>query len=105
MTCPCLWYHLLCQSYSLYIHGRKARRSRALRPWLDLIPYNKIIGFGGDYTKPVEKVYGHLKMAQEDIATVLANRVTDGHFDEDEALNIARAWLLDNPSTLYQLGL
>ncbi len=30
LTCPCLWYRLLCQSYSLYRHGRKARRMEAM---------------------------------------------------------------------------
>ncbi len=89
------WVHIISQRLAI----------AALDEWLDLIPYNKILGFGGDYGKPVEKVYGHLQMAREDIAKVLAGRVTDGYFNEDEALNIARAWLFDNPNDLYQLGL
>ncbi|NPV48280.1 MAG: amidohydrolase family protein [Armatimonadetes bacterium] len=75
----------------------------ALNEWLDMVPYTKILGFGGDYAKPVEKVYGHLQMALEGIATVLAGRVEDGWMTEDQALRVAHAWLWDNPVELYRL--
>ena len=87
------WVHIISQKLAV----------AALDEWLDLVPYNKIIGFGGDYGKPVEKVFGHLEMAREDIAEVLAGRVAAGYFGEDEALRIARAWLFDNPNELYSL--
>ena len=70
---------------------------------MDMVPMNKIIGFGGDYSRPVEKVYGHLVMAREDIATVLGRRVDRGLMSHDEAIVIARKWLLDNPNYLYKL--
>jgi len=75
----------------------------ALNEWLDLMPYTKILGFGGDYATPVEKVYGHLRLALEDIAAVLAGRVREGQMSESQALKIARAWLWDNPLELYRL--
>lgn len=75
----------------------------ALDEWLDLIPYNKILGFGGDYSKPVEKVYGHLQMALEGIATVLARRVEQGWMTEAQTLQVAHTWLWDNPLELYRL--
>ncbi len=75
----------------------------ALNEWMDLIPVNKIIGFGGDYGKPVEKVYGHLMMAREDIARVLATRIERGLLGTDEALEIARKWFYENPKELYRL--
>lgn len=75
----------------------------ALNEWLDMVPYTKILGFGGDYAKPVEKVYGHLQMALDGMATVLAGRVEDGWMTEKEALRVAHAWLWDNPVELYGL--
>ncbi len=75
----------------------------ALDEAIDLLPANKLIGFGGDYVTPVEKVYGHLVMARETIATVLAKRVVAGQMSEEEALTMARGWLWDNPRKLYRL--
>lgn len=76
----------------------------ALDEAIDLLPRNKVIGFGGDYRIPVEKVYGHLTMARDAMANVLARRVVSGHFDEGAALEMARHWLWDSPVSLYDLG-
>ena len=81
-----------------------AMTASALNEWLEMVPYTKILGFGGDYGKPVEKVYGHLQLALRNIATVLAGRVAEGWMTEDEALRVAHAWLWDNPVELYRLG-
>lgn len=76
----------------------------ALDEYIDLIPLNKIIGFGGDYSsRCVEKVYGHLKMARENIAEVLAGRIDRGLMGFDEAVEICRLWLYENPRQLYKL--
>jgi len=75
-----------------------------LDEWIDLVPINKIMGFGGDYGKPVEKVYGHLQMAKENIARVLAGRIDDGLMSEGEAVGVAKRLLYDNPKELYGLG-
>jgi predicted TIM-barrel fold metal-dependent hydrolase len=75
----------------------------ALDECIDMVPVNKIIGFGGDYNRPVEKVYGHLLMARENIAAVLGRRVDRGLMSHDEAVTIARKWLWDNPRGLYRL--
>ncbi|MFC1454315.1 amidohydrolase family protein, partial [Verrucomicrobiota bacterium] len=74
-----------------------------LDEWMDLVPLNKITGFGGDYCRPVEKVYGHLMMAKQNIARVLAGRVSDGLMSEKEALRVAQQFLFENPKELYQL--
>ncbi len=74
-----------------------------LDEWMDLVPVNKIIAFGGDYGKPVEKVYGHLQMARENIATVLGRRIDQGLINREEALRIARQWFFENPKELYRL--
>ena len=71
---------------------------------IDLIPINKVLAFGGDYSKPVEKVYGHLVMAREDIANVLVRRIEEGTMGEAQALGIARKWFWDNPVELYRLS-
>ena len=87
------WCHIISPQMSM----------AALNEWLDLVPYTKILGFGGDYSKPVEKVYGHLQLALEDIATVLAGRVEQGWMNENQALAVAHAWLWDNAVELYRL--
>jgi len=74
-----------------------------LDEWVDMVPINKIIAFGGDYGHPVEKVYGHLVMAREDIARVLAGRIEDGLMTEDEAVAIGQKWFFDNPREAYRL--
>jgi len=75
----------------------------ALDELIDLVPMNKIIAFGGDYRIPVEKVYGHLVMAREDIARVLGRRIEDRLLGENEAIEIAKKWFYDNPKELYHL--
>lgn len=87
------WCHIISQKMTC----------SALDEWIDLVPVNKIIGFGGDYNLPVEKVYGHLVMAREDIAEVLARRVVKGLMKRREALDTAYMWLYENPKELYGL--
>jgi len=70
---------------------------------IDLVPINKIIAFGGDYVLPVEKVYGHLVMARENIVKVLGRRIQEGLMTENEAIEIAKRWFYDNPKELYHL--
>ena len=72
----------------------------ALHEMLDMVPANKIFGFGGDYRYP-ELSYAHLVMARRNIATVLAERVEAGTFTEEEAAEIGRWLLLDNPARLF----
>ncbi len=76
---------------------------RALRDWVDLVPRNKVLGFGGDY-HVVEKVYGHLVLARENIAAALADKVEQGAMSREEARAWARALLWENPRALYDLA-
>lgn len=85
------WTHIISQRFA----------QNAMDEALDLIPINKILAFGGDYGKPVEKVYGHLVMAREDMAGMLAGRISDGRLSEGQAVNIARKWFCENPCELY----
>jgi len=75
--------------------------AQALDLWLDTVPTNRIMAFGGDYWWNVENVYGALLQAQEALAGVLARRVAQGSFNEARAVELARRWLHDNPRELY----
>ena len=74
-----------------------------LNEWIDLVPANKIIGFGGDYNSGPEKVYGALELAYENIARALAERLNQGLLTESDAIEICRAWLYENPKKIYSL--
>ena len=73
---------------------------QALHTMLDMVPANKIFGFGGDYRYP-ELSYAHLVMARRNIAQVLAERVEARNVTETEAAEVGRWMLVDNPARLY----
>jgi uncharacterized protein len=89
------WTHIISQRFAV----------DGLDEAIDLVPMNKILIFGGDYSMAVEKVYGHLVMAREDIAEVLARRIRAGQMTESQALELAQKWFWDNPKELYNLDL
>ena len=69
---------------------------------LDQVPVTKILAFGGDYARPVEKVVGHLFMAREDYARVFGDRIDRGLLDLADAKAILRQWFHENPLRLYR---
>ena len=73
---------------------------RTLHDFLETIPANKIFGFGGDYRYP-ELSYAHLQMALRNIAQVLAEKTQSGFCTEDEAAELGRMLLHDNPAKLF----
>ncbi|MDH5689688.1 MAG: amidohydrolase family protein [Candidatus Bathyarchaeota archaeon] len=73
---------------------------QALAEWLDTVPWNKILGFGGDYIF-VEGVYGHSVIARENIARVLTEKVEEGSLSEDHAVWLAGKLLRDNAYELF----
>jgi predicted TIM-barrel fold metal-dependent hydrolase len=75
---------------------------RALVEWLDAVPANKIMAFGGDFCFP-EGVYGHQVMARANVAAALDTKVRDGSMDLERATEIARWLFVDNPATLFGL--
>lgn len=87
------WLHIISPSVA----------RRALHEWLETVPHNKIMGFGGDYII-VEGAYGHSRIARENIARVLAEKVEEDYFTEEEALKIGKRLLHDNPKELFNLG-
>ena len=73
-----------------------------LKEWIRMVPYNKIIAYGDD-VRHVEAVYGHLKIARQNFATVLAQTIQEGAISESVALDIARAAFRDNPARIYRV--
>ena len=69
---------------------------------LDVLPYTKIFGFGGDYLF-FDGVVGHLTLAKQNICTVLAQKVTNGECDIDLAERILQAVLYDNAKRVFKL--
>ena len=68
---------------------------RALSEMLDVVPASKIHGFGGDYIF-VEGTYAHAKIARREITRVLCEKVEEGRYSEDYALEVARMLLREN---------
>jgi len=87
------WLYIISPSYS----------ERYLHEWLETVPANKIMAFGGDYHN-IENVYGHLLFAKEIVANVLIEKVNDGYFSEEEAIKFANMMLHDNAVNLFKLA-
>lgn len=84
-----------------WMHIISPSRSRtALSDWLDEVPANKIMGFGGDYIF-VEGVYGHSVIARDNIARVLASKVEDKVYAIEQAKKYATWLLRENPKNLF----
>ncbi len=76
---------------------------QSLKEAIDMVPLNKVFAFGADYVLFIEKVYGHLWMARENVAIALGDRVDRQLMGLDEARAIQRAWFYDNPKAFYRL--
>ena len=74
-----------------------------LGEWIDMVPVNKIIAYGGDACDGPEKSVGALALARETIARVLAVRIERKQMTESRAMDICRAWLYENPKRIYNL--
>jgi len=72
----------------------------ALSKWIDLLPINKIIAFGGDERR-VEVSYGNSVIARETIARVLWEKVVSGDLLSKRVSLIAQKLLRENAYELY----
>jgi len=75
---------------------------RALCEWLDAVPASKISAFGGDHGY-VDGAYGHQRLARENVAASLAEKVDEGTIDLDRARELAHWLFYDNPRRILQL--
>lgn len=73
-----------------------------LDEWIDLVPLNKIIGFGADGRTPFLTA-GVRRRTFDNIAEVLSSRVMRDEMNLEEAEEICRWWLYDNPKRIYRL--
>ncbi|HUU29849.1 MAG TPA: amidohydrolase family protein [archaeon] len=73
-----------------------------LHKWLETVPVNKIMAFGGDYQFP-EGTYAHSVIARQVVAETLAEKVEAGYLTEEEAVWIARRLLRENAIELFRL--
>jgi len=75
---------------------------QTLHEWIETVPANKIFGFGGDYIF-VEGAYAHSRMARDNVAQVLAEKVEVGYLDEGEAVALAHKLLRENAVQFFHL--
>ncbi len=73
-----------------------------MHSWIETVPINKIMAFGGDYIFP-EGSYGHSLVARQIVAEVLAEKVAKGYFTESEAIWVANRLLRQNAIDLFGL--
>ncbi|HDD33646.1 MAG: hypothetical protein DRK00_01175 [Thermoprotei archaeon] len=76
---------------------------RILSEWLDLVPSNKIMAFGGDYIF-VEGSYGESRIVRGVVAEVLQEKVDKGLWSVDEALKVATRILRRNAAKLFNIS-
>ncbi|KAA3658860.1 MAG: hypothetical protein DWQ10_10265 [Calditrichaeota bacterium] len=86
------WSAIISPSYS----------KRYLHEWIETVPANKILAFGGDYSV-VELVYAHSVMARRIVAEVLIEKVESGYLSEEEAIAVARRILRQNALEVFRM--
>ncbi len=86
------WLYIISPSYS----------ERFLHEWIETVPANKIMAFGGDFHN-VEGAYAHSLMAREVVANVLIEKVRTGYMTEAEAKAVAQKILYQNAKDLFGL--
>ena len=75
-----------------------------LREALLTVPTHKIFAFGGDYCF-ADGVAGHLSLAKDHLARVLADLVDEGVLTARKAIDVAGQLLYDNAREFYRLPL
>jgi predicted TIM-barrel fold metal-dependent hydrolase len=75
---------------------------QTLHEWIETVPANKILAFGGDYIF-VEGAYAHARLARQNVATVLAEKVKASYLTEDEARSLAYKLLRENAIRFFRL--
>ena len=75
--------------------------SEILNRLIEIIPSNKIFGFGGDYIF-IEGLYGSHKLARRAITDLLYKKIKENYFTFKKAIDFARKILLTNPGSIYR---
>ena len=74
--------------------------SNILEKVCEILPSNKVFGFGGDY-KLVECIYGAQKAAKKAIAGLVYKKVKEKYFSLEEGIGYSRKILYENPLSFY----
>jgi len=91
-------YLNLCWFHTISPEGARSLLSELL----ECVPVHKIFAFGADTNFP-ESTIGHLEMAKENCAIVLTEKVLNGYFTEEEALDYALRILRTNSIEFFNL--
>ena len=91
----CCWLHIIDPAYSVELLERATLT----------LPHTKVHGFGGDYGDVPEFVVGHLDIARDNITRALIRLIESRWVSEDAAIDLAVAWLFENPNRFFGLDL
>ena len=67
---------------------------------IEIIPSNKIFGYGGDY-EFIEGTYASQKLTRRIISELLYEKIRKNYFSFDEAIDFAEKILFTNPNSIY----
>jgi predicted TIM-barrel fold metal-dependent hydrolase len=88
------WTHIIDPVYA----------QRMIPQILGAVPHSKIHGYGSDHSGNLERSWAHSQIARDNIAIGLAEMVSMEYIGLDDAKEISRAWLFDNPNHFFRLG-
>jgi len=94
---PNVWLNM-CWMYVITMEGSR----QSLNEWIDLVPGDRILGFGSDVGFP-EFIYAHLVMARSCIADILAQKVERDFLSKRVAIDLLHKMLKENAIGLYGL--
>ncbi|MEE8324827.1 MAG: hypothetical protein V3R31_04160, partial [Candidatus Humimicrobiaceae bacterium] len=72
-----------------------------LNKLIEIIPSNKIFGFGGDYMF-IEGLYGSQKLARKAISELMYKKIKQNYFSFDQAVGFTEKILHQNPMDVYK---
>lgn len=75
---------------------------KTLEVWLEMLPGSKILGFGGDYII-VEGAYAQARIVRECVSEVMAKKVEEKYFTEEEVVDLMKQILNRNAKHLFHL--
>lgn len=83
------------------VYVNLSRSVGAAAEYLEFVPYNKIIVFGGGCTT-VDAIYGRAALARENLARVLSEKIGAGVVKPGDARTVARALTCGNAREIYR---
>lgn len=86
------WLYAISPSYA----------ERYLHEWIETVPGNKIMAFGGDYFYP-EQSYAETVIAREVVTRVLSEKLESGYLTLESAKFLAAALLRDNGLNYFRI--